>query len=336
MSQLIRARVKEAPMLLLNPYAAVARVFLRCATNQPPCSDNDLSSCASALQALRHAQVTKAEHVGSFLSLGMSLVTFHRLISGISASTICRFTLSLGRPFYYAEELQESDMMELLCLVFLDTTQSLFRARVPVIQYRVRDPYLVDRHAGLCGPLLPLLYRVCLLAAAVRTGSELLAPPDHFDALRKEIIAWTPSISTATLERFSKEEMLLLITQANVHRTTAILILHRLRHPFGEQDGVAESLSQTIVTEMKHCLAMAGQYPPNITLVLLIAGAEVHDPDGRKQILSLIHGINGASFYPFITNLRLFLARVWASRDQGTARYLFRLFEEDPDLSIPL
>ncbi|KAF9890169.1 hypothetical protein FE257_006330 [Aspergillus nanangensis] len=323
-------------MLLLRPYAAVTRVFLRCTGNQTPCSDTDLSNCASALQVLRNAHITKPEYVGSFLSLGMGLVAFHRLISGISAGGICRFTLSLVRPYYYAGTLQDSDMMELVCLIFLDTAQSLFRAMIPVIQYHVRDSYMVDRHAGLCGPLLPLLYRVCVLAAAIRTGSDNIPPASSFDNVTEEIRTWVPSISTAVLDRFSEEEMVLLLTQANVHRTAALLILHRLRYPFGERDEEAEALSEAIVAEMTHCLVVAGQYPPNITLVFLVAGAEVHSDTGRQNILSLIQKISGSHFYPFITNLRMFLARVWAGRDQGTTRYLFRLFEEDPELSIPL
>ncbi|KAE8361512.1 hypothetical protein BDV27DRAFT_166925 [Aspergillus caelatus] len=333
---MIRARIKEAPLLLLDPYVAVSRVLLRSTTNQPACSDGDWASCAAALQALRNAQITSSEHAGYVLSLGLSLVTFHRLISGISASTICRFTLSLIRPLYYSEQLQESDTRELLCLVFLDITESLFRARIPVIQYRVRDPYLVNHHAGLCGSLLPLLYRVCLLGASIRRGSQLTVSPDCFDNLREEIIAWAPSVSVATTERFSEEEMLLLLTQGNLHRSATLLILHRLRFPFGERDDEAELLSRTIIREMQHCLAMTKQHPPNISLVLLVAGAEVQDSVGRENIISLLQSINGSSFYPFVANLRLFLSRVWTSRDEGTTRYLFHLFDKDDNLSIPL
>ncbi|GES59592.1 general amidase-B [Aspergillus terreus] len=334
--QMIRSRIQGSPMLLLRPYTTVARVLLRCMGNQTPYYDTDLSDCASSLQTLRNAQITKAENVGSFLALGLSLVTFHRLISGVSASTICRYTLSLVRPYYYANQLSSSDSMELTCLVFMDTTQSLFRARIPVIQYQVRDPYIVDRHAGLCGPLLPLLYRVCLLAAAIRTGSGDVPSPASFDSLTEEITAWTPNISKDALERFSQEEMYLLVTQASLHRTAALLILHRLRYPFGEKDEEAEALSRTIISEITHCLALANQYPPNITLIFLVAGAEVHDTAGKRHLLSLITKIMGANFYPFVANLRMFLARAWAGRDQGTSRYLFRLFEEDPELSIPL
>ncbi|KAB8276244.1 hypothetical protein BDV30DRAFT_224615 [Aspergillus minisclerotigenes] len=336
MSQMIRARIREAPMLLLDPYAAVTRVLLRSTANRPVCSDSDWSSCASALQALRNAQTTNPEDAGNLLSLGLSLVTFHRLVSGISASTICRFTLSLIRPFYYSEQLQESDMRELLCLVFLDITESLFRARIPIIEYRVRDPYLVNHHAGLCGSLLPILYRVCLLGAAIRKGSQHPVSPDCFDKLREEIVAWAPSVSAATAGRFSEEEMLLLLTQSNLHRNAALLILHRLRFPFGDQDDDAELFSQTIIKEMQYCLAMTKQYPPNIALVLLVAGAEVQDSVGRGNILSSLQNINGSSFYPFVANLRLFLTRVWTSRDEGTTRYLFDLFDQDDNLSIPL
>lgn len=272
--------------------------------------------------------------MGGFLALGTSLVSFHRLISGISASTICRHTLSLIRPLYYADELREFDMKELLCLIFLDTTQSLFRARVPVILYRVRDPYLVNHHAGLCGPLLPLLYRVCILGAAVRTEHGDRVSPTDFDCLADELRAWSPSVSKDTLERFSDEEMLLLLSQANLQRTAALLLLRRVQHPFGERDDEAESLSRSMVDEMIHCLEGAGQFPPNVTLVLLLAGAEVHKK--REQVISLILKVNGAYFYPFISNLRMFLARVWRARDRGTARYLFRFVVEDPELSIPL
>ncbi|RJE22560.1 GAL4 [Aspergillus sclerotialis] len=335
MYRTLKARVAEAPLLLLSPYGAVTRVFLRCSSNQTPCSDTDWSNCASALQTLRNASITKVEHVGSFLSLGLSLVTFHRLISGISASTICRFTLLLIRPFYYSGQLADPDPMGLLCLIFLDTTQSLFRARVPIIEYRVRDPFLVDPHAGLCGPLLPLLYRVCLLGAAIRTGDSHISP-ECFDNLRKELDNWSPNISHAVLGRLSEEENLLLIMQANLHRVGALLFLHRLRYPFGERDDEAQDLSRSIINDMEHCLAVTGHHPPNITLVLLVAGAELLDGSGRQEIQSLISRILGSNFYPFIPNLRLFLRRVWAGRDQGTARYLFHLFDEDPELSIPL
>ncbi|KAJ6107873.1 hypothetical protein N7523_009196 [Penicillium sp. IBT 18751x] len=333
---MIQYRMEEAPSLLLHPYEAFARVLYRCMTNQTPCSNDEWSMGASALKALRNAQITKAEYVGGILALGTSLVGFHRLISGVSASTICRHTLSLIRPLYYADELRDFDIKELLCLIFLDTTQSLFRAWIPVIEYRVRDPYIVNHYAGLCAPLLPLLYRVCIVGAAVRTGYGDKVSPEDFDCLTDELKAWSPNVSNDTLKRFSDNEMLLLLSQANLHRTAALLLLHRLQYPFGERDAEAESLSQSMVHELMQCLQGADQFPPNVTLALLLAGAEVHDPEGRKHILSLIFKVKGAYFYPFISNLRMFLARVWKARDLGTARYLFCLFEDDPDLSVPL
>lgn len=337
MRQMIQSRLREAPILLLHPYTTVARAFLRSTTHQAPCSDSDWSNCASALQVLRNAQIIKKDHVGSFLSLGLSLLTFHRLISGFSASTICRYTLSLVRPLYYSGELVNSDTRELLCLIFLDTTQSLFRAEVPVIEYQVRDPYIVDHHAGLCGPLLPLLYQVCVLGSATRTrnGNSSLSS-DNFDKLMAELEAWVPNISQSVLDRFSNEEMLVLISQAKIHRTAAILILHRLQYPFGERDAEAVSFATSIVADITHCLETAGYHPPNITLAILVAGAEIANVAGRNSVLSLVSRIRGAAFYPFVANLRMFLARVWADRDQGTARYLFRIFEDRPSLSVPL
>ncbi|KAJ5963095.1 hypothetical protein N7481_013400 [Penicillium waksmanii] len=337
MARTIRARLEEAPTLLLHPYAAVRRTFLRCTANQTPCNSTDWSNCASALETLRNAVITRKDHVGGFLSLGLSLVTFHRLISGASASTICRYTLSLIRPFYYSGQLNQSDTREILCLIFLDTTQSLFRAQMPVIQYQVEDPYLVDQHAGLCSTLLPLLYRVCILATAIRTKKiDDIPDSSSFDRLVTELKEWAPQISQAALDRFSDNEMMLLLAQANMHRTTALLILHRLKFPFGEHDSQAKELSQSLVWNVSHCLDVVGHYPPNITLVLLVAGAEAHDVAERHRILFLIEGIRGAAFYPFVSNLRMLLPRVWAELDLKSVQYLFCIFERYPQLSIPL
>lgn len=337
MCYMIRSRLQEAPLLLLGPYAAVARVFLRSIANGTGCNDADLSKCASALQDLRKAKITKSNYAGGILSLGTSLLTFHRLISGVSASTICRHTLTLIRPLYYAGKLRGSDTRELVCLIFLDTTQSLFRARIPVIQLQEQDPFVVNQHAGLCGSLLPLLYRICVLASGVRTGNEEdISHSATFVTLWNELKEWSPIIPESVLERFSPEEMFLLIEQANLQQIAALLLLHRLRYPFGEEDTEAEALSSKIVACMTHCLDVAGKYPPNITLVLLVAGSEVHEEAKRQDIRSLVFKIRGANFYPFIDNLLMSLSRVWKARDQGTARYLFSLFEDEPDLSIPL
>lgn len=337
MCRMIRSRLQEAPVLLLKPYAAVARVLLRSITNGTGCNDADLSRCASALQDLRKAKITRSDYACAILSLGTSLLTFHRLISGVSASTICRHTLTLIRPFYYAGKLQGSDTRELVCLIFLDTTQSLFRARIPVIQLQEHDPSVVNQHAGLCGSLLPLLYQVCVLASGFRTGDEKDIPHSTtFDALWKELEEWSPIIPESVSKKFSREEMFLLTSQANLQQNAALLLLHRLRYPFGEKDSMAEALSSSIVECMTRCLDVAGKYPPNITLVLLAAGSEVHEEAKRQEIKSLVWKIHGSSFYPFIDNLLMSLSRVWKGRDQGTARYLFSLFEELPDLSISL
>jgi hypothetical protein len=136
--------------------------------------------------------------------------------------------------------------------------------------------------------------------------------------------------------RFSEGEALLLITQASAHRTGALLYLHRLKHPFGERDEQADELSASIIDALEHCLAVTGQLPPNMTLTLLAAGAEVQNMACRQRILYLVSRILGSTFYPFIANLRLCLWRICCGRDRGRTRYLFQLFQEDLNLSIPL
>jgi hypothetical protein len=174
------------------------------------------------------------------------------------------------------------------------------------------------------------------LAVAVKSGDVSTVSSAYYDELALKLHAWSPNVSSCLLERFSEGEALLLTTQASAHRTGALLYLHRLKYPFGEQDEQADELSASIIDTLEHCLAVTGQLPPNMTLTLLVAGAEVQNMIDRQRILYLVSRILGSTFYPFIANLRLFLWRVWSGRDRGKTRYLFQLFQGDMNLSIPL
>jgi hypothetical protein len=101
------------------------------------------------------------------------------------------------------------------------------------------------------------------LSAAIKTGGVETIPSSCFDTLK--------------LERYSKGEVLLLLTQAKLQRRAAVLFLHRLWYPFGEEDKEAEDISRSIVNDLEHCLDVAGQLPPHITLVFLVAATKVHD-----------------------------------------------------------
>lgn len=336
MRRLLYSRLREAPLLLMEPFTAVARVFLRARTHRDPRDEVDLSRCASALQSLRKIEVCNAEEVGSCLALGLSLVTFQRLISSASASTICRFTLSLVEPWYATVWNDPSISMELTCLVLLDTVHSLFRRRIPVLQYRVTDPYMIDRNVGVCGSLLPLLYSLCLLAAAVRVGGDRAPQACHFDQLQGQIESWAPYIPSDILQTYPEADVLLLMTQAHLLRAGALLTLHRVRYPFGENDQEASLLSKSMTTELINCQIEAGRVPPNIVFPLLMAGAEAVDVDQRRQTQSLITGMNSDVVYPFTTNLQALLSGIWSSRADFNGQFLFDIFDRYPDVSILL
>lgn len=337
MRETLFTQLQSAPLLLQDPYRAVARVFLRTVTHQDPRHEAELSKCASALESLRKIQIRKAEDVSSCLALGLSLMTFQRLISGASASTICRYTLSLVQPWYQTVWDDPRISMELTCLVLFDTVQSLFRRRVPVLRYRVRDPFMVDRNVGACASLLPLLYDLCVLGASVCGEGHEHAPPNtSFGQLQRAIADWMPVFQEDTLRDFSDAETLLLMTQARLHRSAALLSLHRLQHPFGERDEEAAIISRSMMIELITCQTVAGRLPPNMVFPILVAGAEAVDLHDRHRIRFLISAINGAAFYPFISNLHGLLAGIWASRGSSDGQFLFDLFDRFPHVSVLL
>lgn len=330
----LHARMIEAPQLLLDPSLAVARVFLRTNINTR-CDDNDVARCASALESLRNSSICQVEHVGSVLALGLTLQTFQRLTSGVSADVICRATLHHVQPWYEYIWNDPSASMELVCLVFIDTMQSLFRRRVPVLPYRVRDPFLVDRYAGICCPLLPLLYRVCVIAAEVRESDAWsTAHISTWEILKEEIHSWLPSIASKTFEGFSEAEKTLLMTQAQVYRHGALLILQRIRFPLANRDDDSKSLSRSIVNHIRYCFANTGHAPRNITLPFLVAAAEAENTKDRHEILSLVSILRGINIYPCFSTLKELVQNIWAAQDCGNHQSLFSVFDQHAEINI--
>jgi hypothetical protein len=224
--------------------------------------------------------------------------------------------------------------MELTCLVFIDTMQSLFRRRLPILQYRVGIPYAVDRYAGFCCSLLPLLYRLCVMATAMREDKDVVLPASIWNELADDILSWSICIFPQPLDGFDEDEMLLLAAQARVQRETALLILHRLRTPLTMRRDDLELRSQCIVNELEHCLAKAGRAPPNVTLSLVMAAAEARDTMSRGKILSLVTALHGYHIYPAFKGLRALVEQIWVSQVNGPAQCLFTVFDRHVELNI--
>lgn len=108
----------------------------------------------------------------TMLTLGLGIVTFDLLETGMYAHSICRNTLKLADRHFcpsavapgWKAVITDDIGSNLMPLVIMDTYNCLIRRQIPVIKLQLRDAETVDKYIGICWPLIPYIYDICCLS----------------------------------------------------------------------------------------------------------------------------------------------------------------------------
>lgn len=282
---------------------------------------------AAAVASLRHLEVHRGNDLSMILLFGMILVTFALHHSGGEA-LICSHILGLVKPTYdedytLMQRLGSDGLSFFICLLGTETYGCLFRSQVPTIRLRLADvDNLVDRFIGISGPILVYLYGVCESAYAIRVsgrrrGNVLpnASSQQALDKLEQSLDEWLPTVPNNFLTgRLTPAEIVLILAQAKVLRLTALLIIHRLRFPFGSQDDKAQVMSDVILNELDLSFQLTRQSFPFGDMALLVASFEITDVKKRKATLARSHFI--VNFSPHVRDeVESWLVSFWMARD---------------------
>ncbi len=279
----------------------------------------DLHKAAKGLQRLRSVTIMHDYDAACALFLGQAMYVFDILTTANSsaAHSIVRSAMISARQWY--PRLINFPAMDTvtICPILVDTTECLARREIPVIRLTLPDRILVDRYAGLCSTLLPLLYDLCVSSNASKnavhdTTSE--AQPGDYDGLgdvEQQIKNWKPVTPARFFTEHGKHEILIMMTQAKVYRLAALLVIHRLRFPFGVKDEAATSLANSIFSEMFSFARSAGKDSTALPVVfpLIVAMFEVEGP-GEEILGTLssftVQSICAAKLQGFVNHVRAF------------------------------
>lgn len=115
-----------------------------------------------------------------------------------------------------------------------------------------------------------------------------------------------------------------MICQIQIMQTAALLIIHRLQHAFGTEDGIALALASTIWRQIDLTVHVTGKAPICVDLPLIVACLEVEDDFERAKRLQSLSAIGtySAVFHNRINNM---VAQVWAARRQGRTIFWYNL-----------
>ncbi|KAH8812174.1 hypothetical protein F5884DRAFT_304396 [Xylogone sp. PMI_703] len=289
-----------APAFVQHAYLAALGSMHRARNNVSTVDEVDLARGAVALHQLRTVIIRGIRDAEAVIILGQVLAAVDIFTTSTRAHLIVGHTLSIIKPWY--PELAKEERLDCITItpILIDTVECLIRREVPAIKLSVRHAHQIDRTAGLCTTLIPLLYELCELSYQAKlTGSIALDSEggDIFTEIEGRIRAWDPSTPENFSEAYLASEILVMLSQARTYRLAALLIIHRLRYPFGMNDGPAATYANLILSDLSQCLTLLkdGVKVRNSAFPLLVAMLEV--PVDEEATLGKFEDVDPPSSY---------------------------------------
>lgn len=275
-----------------------------------------------ALQNLREMHITNTQQATNCLILGTMIMLFAMFKRPNNVYTLSRQTLILLRPVY--DTISSPDPNQFFFLtgtVMLEMAGALIHGAVPALQFRQPEdaPY-VDRYLGLSTSLLPLLFQVCELNWAVSSTChgerDTVRIAHSLDELEAAALAWKPGVPEGLCQSFSAIEIAHIVCQAQVMRMAALLMIYRLRFPFGVHDLSAHAMGISILRHLESTTLATGKPVKFVMVPVLVACVELTDDAERDRWLPQVSGLvccsDGYGLY-----IQGVVRAYWAVRDSG-------------------
>ncbi|KAK5064421.1 hypothetical protein LTR84_000254 [Exophiala bonariae] len=323
----------RSPAILEGIYMAMFTAVDRSRTGNDTLHP-DFAQGAVSLQQLRTTKIMGTTDALAILALGQSLAAFDLLTKCVDTSLILRYSLSSIQPWY--QELSKHQFIDLFAVasIFWDTSWSLLRREYPVIKFCPPKLPIVDRLAGLCTTLLPILYDLCVIGHKIK--HKKYAERQSFivaiERIKQRILAWTATEPDDLAKSFSKEEILGMKTQVLMYQNVALLIAHRMLNPIGTQDDTAWEYANSITLEFLTYQALAGNVVQlqQVGFPILIAALELAEfPDEIWDSIPLFNAAPQA-----LIKLKTAIDYVWTKRRHGYNGYMLDLVDGGPDFVV--
>ena len=282
---------------------------------------------ALVVSALRSFRISSEQDLVSALVLGVSMITFAMYVADGKPYLISHYILSLVKAQNADLSALDSTTMDLLmCLISTETFECLLRSHTPTIRIDLRGKERrVDRYLGLSAPIFAHFYDICEISSSIRHSQvaslEMLR---SLETVHAAVDQWQPSTPDDFLERFTHVEVVGMLAQAKILRFAALLIIHRLYHPYGERDKEGYMLSTVIIGEFDMVLQLSRRSIPCTSLAYLVACFEIHRVDDRSAAIERSENV-----VTFSTQAQLrfknIVNLVWNARDRGCQFSWFQL-----------
>ncbi|KAI4595242.1 hypothetical protein KJ359_007218 [Pestalotiopsis sp. 9143b] len=281
---------------------------------------------SKAVNALRSLSVSCPQDAAICHELGSLLAFSIHSAIGVGVADICRYCLSATSPFVLkATSDTETDPWQSF-LVYQETMDCILYRQKPTLRIKLPTTSIVDRRLGLTLPLLPYYQDLCSISNAIlyaTDAAELARLQKQLDDIRCIVEPWQPSNMDQLVEKFESTEIIHLLAQAKLYRLGALLLGHRLRYPFGQQDGQGEIWSKEMMMELEMVKLVTKRTMRFVTLPFVVAAVELRDESSRLKALQLVDDCVDQYAPALQKTTKGFLSRMWHERDMNLTTYWF-------------
>jgi hypothetical protein len=170
----LAAPLPTAWPVLKDAYLACARAPKLLQTGIMTEADKNISPrhASSTMITLQSLPVATLEYATLCLTLGTVLALSVYSAVGMGVADICHYCLSTTSSFLETARSDTDTTSRQSFLVLLEIMDCMVHRRKPTLRVQLRMPDSVDRHLGLCLPLLPYYYDLCVISHSLRSSTD--------------------------------------------------------------------------------------------------------------------------------------------------------------------
>jgi hypothetical protein len=328
----LAAQLPAALPLLKDAYLACASTMKQLQSGNVTDTDANTSIryISKAMSILRSLSTSRSEDAALCQTLGSILAFSIYTAIGVGVPEICSYCLDTTSSSVETGTIVSSGHKVSWenFLVLQETMNCLVYRQKPTLRIPTPASGVVDRHLGLSLPLMPYYYDLCVISNSLSHSTDLSALAilqKQIDDIRSVVESWQPSNMDQLVDQFDSAEIVHLLAQAKVYRLGALLVGHRLRHRFGEEDSQAAIWSKEIIMELEMAYRVTKRLVRFVTLPFVAAAVEVRDIYSRSRTIQLVDDCVDQYAPTLKKATKKFLCNVWRERDSNFTGYWFDL-----------
>ena len=147
---------------------------------------------------------------------------------------------------------------------------------------------------------------------------------EDLNKLESRVLAWEPSVSEQLCSGLTSFEVTHMLCQVEVMRTGALILVHRMRYPYGVNDEPAQVRATSMLQQLHLVRSAAPKCTPGVFHVLFLAYFELVTEQERQRWLKRLPDLVEFSGQ-FAASMQNLVVSFWHARDNDCNIFAYNL-----------